>query len=374
LSEQAAVASEPVARWGAGPALVESGRISPQALRHIEIRQAVLKAHPEAAALAGTEPWGLAGALVVLAIHWTALWLVSQTNVLVVFAAAFLFGQVALHSAGALIHETAHRLVFRDRRAKLAFDLLLEVITTSFGRQLTYQHEHLSSHHPHLGNYERDYEHEDVCRFLARRQYRAMHPARQHALTLAELFVHLLPLGFLFADRIFLPFYRHATGRAVKDRRRDIGATRPPRGEMRLFIAVSLAVNLFLFAGFGFLGWLYQIWSVSLFLGKCGVTNLGQSLAEHPGDDLEVPTRSTYWWGNAILFNTGYHHEHHTFPNVPWSRLPKLKATAPEAFDAVAGKSYFRCWWEHVRDDFSPSRRSPIQTGDLSERCAPPPR
>ncbi|MEW6687603.1 MAG: fatty acid desaturase [Pseudomonadota bacterium] len=345
--------------------------MSPQARRHIEIRRQVLAAHPEAAALAGPDPRGALAALLILGVHWTALWAVSQTSVLVVFLAAFFFGQVVIHSAGALVHETAHRLVFRDSRAKLAFDLLLETITTSFARQLTYQHEHVSTHHPYLGNYERDYEHEDACRFAARRAFRARHPRAQRLLTAAELLVHMLPFGFLAADRIFLPFYRRASGRAVTDRSRDIGSSRAPASERCLFIAVSLAVNVFLFFAFGFLGWLYQVWSLSLFLGKAGVTNLGQSLAEHPGDDEQIPTRSTYWWGNAILFNTGYHHEHHTFPDVAWSRLPRLKRLAPEAFDVAGRRSYLRCWWDHVKEAFGPSRVNALQRADLSARCAP---
>jgi sphingolipid 4-desaturase/C4-monooxygenase len=345
-------------------------RISDQARHHIELRRKVIAARPDALALAGTDPGGTLAALALLALHWTTVWAVSHTNLLVVFLTAFFFGQLVLHAAGALIHETAHGLVFRDRPRKLAFDLVLEAITTSFGRQLTYQHEHITSHHPFLGNYERDYEHEDICRFLARRSYRARHRRAQRLLTAAELIVHLVPLGFLLADEIFPRLYGRLTGSASRDAHRDIGASRAPAWERRLFIAVSFAVNILLFACFGFLGWLYHIWSLSLFLGKCGVTNLGQSLSEHPGDDAAAPTRSTYWWGNAILFNSGFHHEHHTFPDVAWSRLPRLKAMAPDAFDRPGERSYVRCWWDHVRADFDlPSRRNPLQASDHPERC-----
>jgi sphingolipid delta-4 desaturase len=367
-----AAAIAPPARLGAGPELREGSGISRQARRHIDMRRAILKDHPEAANLRGPEPWGLLGALAILAVHWTAIYFVAQTNVLVVFLAAFFFGQVCIHATGALVHETAHRLVFRNPRAKLAFDLLLEVISTSFARQLTYQHEHVSVHHSYLGNYERDYEHEDVCRFTARRAYRAKHPRLQHLLTAAELLVSLLPLGFLISDKIFLPFYARATGRAVKDTQRHIASSKAPSAERYLFIGVSLGVNLFLFVALGFLGWLYQIWSLSLFLGKSGVTNLGQSLSEHPGNDEDQPTRSTYGWLNLILFNTGYHNEHHTFPDVAWSRLPRLKKIAPEAFTATNPRSYARCWWEHVRQDFSPSRVNALQSADLSTRCGKP--
>jgi sphingolipid 4-desaturase/C4-monooxygenase len=361
-------------RLGAGPELPDAdapggARIAPQALRHNAIRRTVVEQHPEVRALYGSDWRPALAAPLILAVHWCAAWLVSDTNLLVVFLAAFCFGQLTIHSAGALIHETAHRLVFRERRAKLAFDLLLEAITGSFARQLTYQHEHVTSHHPQLGNYERDYEHEDVCRFLARRAFRARRPTAQRLVTAFELFVHLLPLGFLLADEIFPRLYRWLTGRRVKDPQRDIAASRPLPTEKWLFIGVSTAVNLLLFAAFGWLGWLYHIWSLSIFLGKCGISNLGQSLSEHPGDDAEQPTRSEYGRINWILFNTGYHHEHHTFPNVACLRLPALKALAPEAFEVANPRSYARLWWEHVREDFSPTRRNPFLTRDNRDRC-----
>ena len=34
---------------------------------------------------------------------------------------------------------------------------------------------------------------------------------------------------------------------------------------------------------------------------------------------------------NALLFNDGYHVEHHAHPGVPWSRLPRLRAPAARA-------------------------------------------
>ena len=354
---------------GGGPKLIEGQGISAQARAHIRQRRQIIAANPTIRNLTGPDSRGVYGALIVLVVHWASLWVVSQTNLLVAFIAAFFFGQVVLHAVGALIHETAHRLVFREPRKKLAFDLLLEVIITSFARQLTYQYEHVTSHHPYMGNYERDYEHEDVCRFLARRHFRKEHPRLQRFMTAAEIIVYLLPFGFLIADQIFPRFYRSATKRATRDKERNIAAASAPKREQQLFIGVSILVNIFIFLSFGALGWLYHIWSLSLFLSKCGVTNLGQSLSEHPGDDDENPTRSTYWWGNKILFNTGYHHEHHVFPNVAWTRLPKLKEMAPHAF-LDGKKSYMRCWWEHIREDFSASRRNDFQKLEKPARCA----
>ena len=344
--------------------------ISKDARRHNEIRKQVLDRHPELAQLAGPDWRTALAATALLGIHWTTIWLVSGTNVFVVFVVALCFGQFVYHSATTLVHESAHRLVFRDKRGKLAFDLLIEAIITSFSRQLIYQHNHISSHHPHLGEYDGDYEHEDICRVISRRVYRAENPRRQHWLTAAQLFLHLLPYGFLTEQLVMPRFFASRTGLVPADPVRDNGATQPTLGERRLFALFSLGIYVFVFVTFGFLGWLYLVWAMSLSIGRCGIATIGQFLSEHPGDDTEYPTRSTYGWANNLFFNTGYHFEHHTFPNIPWMKLPKLTKTAPDAFNVANNRGYFRFWWDHIKQDFDfPIRRSAAHVGDKADRC-----
>lgn len=343
--------------------------ISAQALRHNVQRKDVISRHPEARGLAGPNHWTALAIPILLTLHWGMAWIVGQTNLLWCFLAAFFVGQLIIHSAGALLHETAHKLVFHKTGPKLAFDLGLELILASFGKQLTYQYEHVTSHHPFLGNYERDYEHEDICSFNARRTIKSEHPGTQRLLTALTLFLHLLPFGFIFSDKILVPLYERHSGRRMKDTHRNIGARKVPRNLTLLFVAVSLAVNVFLFVAFGFLGWLYHNWSLSLFLGKMGVSNLGQSLSEHEGMDDVDPTYSDYRVQNLFLFNTGYHHEHHAFPNVPWNRLPALRKLAPDVFCRENPRNYVKLWLDHVCGDFTPSRRNRLMSEDLSVRC-----
>lgn len=345
-------------------------RISPQSRRHNEMRRQALAAHPDLKTLNGAQPLTVLALPVLLAVHWGLAWMVSGGGFVTVFLVAFVFGQIVIHATGSLVHETAHRLIFRGAGAKLAFDLGLEVILGSYSKQLTYQHEHITSHHPFVGDYERDYEYEDICAFQARQILKAKNPRLQRCMTLLTLVLHALPLGFLIGDEILPRLSRILSKHPVQDPQRHVGASRPPVWYVRLFIGVSLASNLLLLLILGPWALLYHIWALSLFLGKLGISNLGQSLAEHQDSEDFDPTRSTYGWINALLFNTGYHNEHHTFPNVPWTRLPQLKAAAPDVFHRTAEYSYFGYWWRHVKNDFSASRHTPIQDQDNRARCA----
>jgi len=62
----------------------------------------------------------------------------------------------------------------------------------------------------------------------------------------------------------------------------------------------------------------------------------GHFIAEHyVWDDLQQETYSYYGWLNIFAYNVGYHNEHHDFPSVPWTRLPALRALAPEFYDTI---------------------------------------
>ena len=56
----------------------------------------------------------------------------------------------------------------------------------------------------------------------------------------------------------------------------------------------------------------------------------GHFITEHYYHNDKNETTSYYGWMNLLTFNAGYHIEHHDFPNIPGSYLPKLHSIVKE--------------------------------------------
>lgn len=92
-----------------------------------------------------------------------------------------------------------------------------------------------------------------------------------------------------------------------------------------------------------FFGW-YAVFYLSLSLFLAGGLHpiAGHFIAEHYVFEEGQETYSYYGPLNAITFNVGFHNEHHDFPNIPGTRLPKLKQLAPEYYDNLYA---YNSWW-----------------------------
>lgn len=136
----------------------------------------------------------------------------------------------------------------------------------------------------------------------------------------------------------------------------------------RLRLSADLACNWVTQAAFDALVW----WSAGpaplRFMLLCVLLSggihpcAGHFLAEHYVFPEKGGTQETYsYYGplNRLTWNVGYHNEHHDFPYVAWSRLPRVRSAAPEHYDGLAQHaSWCRVMYDYVtRDDMGPTRR-----------------
>lgn len=70
--------------------------------------------------------------------------------------------------------------------------------------------------------------------------------------------------------------------------------------------------------------------------------------ARDPAAGVPVPETFSYYGPlNWLTYNVGLHNEHHDFPAVPWTRLPRLRALASEFYEPLP---QHRSWtWVLVR-------------------------
>jgi sphingolipid 4-desaturase/C4-monooxygenase len=75
--------------------------------------------------------------------------------------------------------------------------------------------------------------------------------------------------------------------------------------------------------------------------------------ATNPKNGVPIPETFSYYGPlNVLAYNVGYHNEHHDFPAVPWTRLPKLHALAEEFYaNLPSHSSWPMALWRFVFDE-----------------------
>ena len=271
-------------------------------------RREILAKHPAVRSLMGRNAWSAVWVIALVGMQWIAASFVDTLSWLWIALLAYAFGAVINHALYVLIHECTHNLVFE----RAAYNKLLGIVcdfALAIPGALAFRKYHLL-HHKHLGHLELD---PDI---VGRREARLIgRSALRKALWMLLLGVSQ--------------------------------ALRPHKVKSVSFwdgwIAANLAaqilvdVAIFLILGPKALAYLALSTLFSLGLHPLG----GRWIQEHYVTTEGQETYSYYGILNKLCFNMGFHNEHHDFANVPWNKLPKLRALAPEYYDAL--KSY-RSW------------------------------
>ena len=264
----------------------------------------LLQRHPQIREMIGHNPvtfWWTVG---IVALQIAAAWFVAQQRWWVVFVVAYTVGAFCDHALFVVIHETAHRLVFK-RKIPNILTALLANLPQFFPGALSFSKYHLK-HHAFQGVYELDGD-----------------------------------LPFRWEARLV---GRSALGKALWLLLFPIfQALRPWRvKEVSLWDRWTVA-NVLLQVAFDAAVWVVlgpkalAYFALSLFF-SIGLHPLGARWIQrhYLTEDGEQETFSYYGPLNRLAFNVGYHNEHHDFPSVPWNRLPAIRAAAPEVYTNLA--------------------------------------
>jgi sphingolipid delta-4 desaturase len=261
----------------------------------------ILKQHPNIRSLIGKNPTTFFAIVGLVALQIVLGWFCVTQSWWVIFLLSYLVGAFADHALFVMIHECAHRLLFKNP----SFNRLAGILANMplmFPSSVSFERYHIK-HHSFQGVHELD----------------ADLPNKWEAKLINNYAVGKI-LWLLF-----YPFFQ--------------------------LFRVSRLKEIKLFDKWIALNWVVQILfltCVSLWLGPKGFSFLFMSfffsIGLHPLGarwiqehyltlSEEQETYSYYGVLNSVSFNVGYHNEHHDFPSVPWNRLPKIKAVAPSFYN-----------------------------------------
>jgi sphingolipid delta-4 desaturase len=274
---------------------------------HRERTQALLKQHPEIRQLIGKNPITFWYAVGIVTLQTALAILLRNQPWWLVILVAYFVGAFANHALFVVIHEVAHKLIFKRATPNILAGMLAN-LPLAVPASVSFAKYHIK-HHAFQGVYELDADlpfHWEA-RLVGRSWWRK------------ALWLALFPV---------------------------IEGIRPMRLKEVSFwdrwstlnIVVQFGFDIAIFVLFGPKALAYLV--LSLFFG-IGLHPLGARWVQRHFlvEGGEQETYSYYGGLNKLALNVGYHNEHHDFPSVPWNSLPKVKQTAPEVYDGLASHS-----------------------------------
>jgi len=268
----------------------------------------ILKQHPDVRKLIGKNPLTIFAIIGLVGFQIVAAWWLADKSWWFVFAGAYLLGAFADHSLFVMIHECAHRLLFKNQSANKVAGIIANM-PLIFASSVSFERYHIK-HHSFQGVHELD---GDL-------------PNKWEAKLINNYFVGKV------IWLLFYPFFQLFRLNRLKE-------IKPFDGWVALNWAVQI---IFVAAVVIFWGPKAFVFLLASFFFSVGLHPLGARwIQEHYLTHGEQETYSYYGVLNAVAFNVGYHNEHHDFPSVPWNKLPQIKSSAPGYYDSlVSHKSW----------------------------------
>lgn len=285
---------------------------------HLERTRKMLVAHPELKALCGHTPSTALYVIGCVAAQVAVAFALRNQNFWWILGASWFFGAFVNHALWVLIHECTHNLVFKSPRNNAILQMVAN-FPILFPAAMSFRKYHLM-HHRFQGDLELDAD-------LAS-------PGE------AKL------IGNTFFGKAFwmLNFWAFQALRVRRLHRIPF---------MDRWYAANLTLQIAFIGSMTFLtggrGMLYLFLSSIFAIGLHPVG--ARWIQEHFLVKQDQETYSYYGPLNLLAFNVGFHNEHHDVMRVPWSRLPQVKAIAPEFYEKLHWhKSWTALWLKFLFD------------------------
>jgi sphingolipid 4-desaturase/C4-monooxygenase len=281
---------------------------------HPERRREMLRKYPQIKQLYGPCPRTKYVCCALVAVQLSAAYALSTAPWWLLLLVAYAVGGVINQALLLAIHELSHNLAFRRPWQNRLFALLVN-LPVGVPVAETFRYYHLL-HHLHQGEVGLDTD------LPTEREARFLRSPLRKALWLSVQ-------GFAYALRPLFVHPKAPSGAEI--------------GNLLLQLLFSVAVFHF----WGGKALAYLPISSLIVMGLHPIA--GHYISEHyvfaPGQE----TYSYYGPLNRLAFNVGYHNEHHDFPYIPGSRLPRLRSIAPEFYaHLVHHTSWTATLWRYV--------------------------
>uniref|UniRef100_A0A6V0HUS0 Sphingolipid delta4-desaturase N-terminal domain-containing protein n=1 Tax=Zooxanthella nutricula TaxID=1333877 RepID=A0A6V0HUS0_9DINO len=294
---------------------------------HATRRQEILKAHPEIKQLMGHEWRTKYIVLATVALQTFMAWLTLDWRWSYYLAAIYVVGATANHSLFLAIHELSHNL-----GAKTPGQNKLIAMVANFPICIAYCITFKPYHMEHHRCQGQDGIDTDIPTFLE---------AKLITLTAFNYVDHCLRKALFMFCQIFAYALRPCLTKPEMV---------PYGGWLAANWGAQLAFDFAVAYLWGPQALLYFLLS-TFFAGSLHPT-AGHFLAEHYVMEGSTETYSYYGPLNALTYNVGFHNEHHDFPNIAWSSLPKVRDMAPEFYnDLPQCKSWTGVILRYMFDD-----------------------
>ena len=278
---------------------------------HFNRRKKILQEVPEVKQLFGIDHWLKYKVLLVSILQFGASILVPN-NFWGFSLVLLLVGTTLIHILVLAIHELSHDLAF-ESEAKNNWLAIIVNLPLLFPFAMAFKAYHLE-HHWKQG---KDSVDTDVPTLLEAKIFRGF-------------------VGKLIWMIFQIPFYAL--------RPLFIYPRKPSKWEVVNILVQVVFVGVYYYF-FGGIGLLYMFLSVALASGLHPLA--GHFISEHYVTKKGQETYSYYGPLNKVVFNVGYHNEHHDFPNIPGSRLPELREVASKHY---AGLHAYSSWTGVIYD------------------------